>query len=129
MNKPKLKPFSPRKKQSRSYYLRNRAKVMEKQRLYRANNKERLASQHRARKYGMSEDEFHSLLSLQQGRCAICGTINFGGRGYQVDHNHQTGKVRGILCFRCNTAIGFIDESMETVGKIIAYLEQGEENE
>lgn len=90
-----LKPASPRRKQNRSYYLRNRERLIEKQRLYRASNREKLAAKHRLRKYGMDDDEFNSLLASQQNRCAICGTDNFGGRGYQIAMTTKQGKCVG----------------------------------
>jgi hypothetical protein len=58
----------------------------------------------RARELGISEDEYAELLERQGGVCAICGNPP-KTRRLSVDHNHRTGKVRGLLCFRCNRAL------------------------
>jgi hypothetical protein len=60
------------------------------------------------RLYGITFEEFSKRLAEQDGRCAICGIeINYDTKNEaQVDHDHATGKIRGILCFRCNSGLG-----------------------
>ena len=48
-------------------------------------------------------------LAKQHGRCARCGTGDAGGKGWQLDHDHRTGKPRHVLCWRCNIALGWIE--------------------
>lgn len=64
------------------------------------------------RNYGITQAEVSALLEQQNGRCAICSSEVSFGRGPHrracVDHDHETGKVRGILCDRCNSAEGLI---------------------
>lgn len=80
----------------------------------------------RKRKYGITKEEYQQMFLEQDGRCAICGTNEFQGSGGtpHVDHDHITGKVRGILCHHCNTAIGQFGDSIELMLEAIAYLKE-----
>lgn len=74
----------------------------------------------RKRKYGMSKDDFEKLFDLQLGRCQICGgDLN---HSLNVDHDHKTGTVRGLLCSSCNTGLGLFRDDVGTLVKAIAYL-------
>jgi hypothetical protein len=57
--------------------------------------------------YGLSEADYHALIALKQGCCHLCGIKT---EKLNVDHNHHTGKVRGMLCMRCNIALGWYEE-------------------
>lgn len=74
--------------------------------------------------YGISETEYVALLAGQDGRCAICRTTEPGGRygRFCVDHNHGSDRVRGLLCFRCNAAVGLLDDDAERAVQVAAYL-------
>lgn len=74
-------------------------------------------------RYGITRDEYNAMLEVQDGRCAICGKEGGGSRGnmLDVDHDHETGKVRGLLCRACNTALGIV-ERPEWLVKAFAYL-------
>lgn len=78
-----------------------------------------------ARRYNLSVQEYMQLHELQRGKCAICGKpeVNLG-RLLSVDHNHKTGKVRGLLCFKCNTAIGLLYDSEILLGMALDYLKK-----
>lgn len=56
------------------------------------------------------------------GRCAVCKQIPTG-RGFCVDHDHRTGRTRGLLCTSCNTALGNVKDSPRTLAAMIVYLE------
>lgn len=59
----------------------------------------------------------------QSEKCEICGVFaNELKRGLHFDHDHKTGKFRGWLCHRCNTAIGLVAENTETLSKMIEYI-------
>lgn len=73
------------------------------------------------RKYDMGNDDYQSFLEAQGGRCAICGEVP-GDTSLAVDHDHETGKVRGLLCFKCNTALGMLGDSREMLLEAAAYL-------
>lgn len=72
----------------------------------------------RAYKYGISESQYRALLDHHQGRCGICDKE----RPLVVDHNHDTGKVRGLLCHPCNKALGLFGDSVETLRAAEGYL-------
>lgn len=71
-------------------------------------------------KYGLSEEDYESIRDVQKGRCAICGKSL---EPPCVDHCHETGRVRGLLCVGCNTAIGQFKDDVEVMKKAIDYIE------
>ena len=73
-------------------------------------------------KYGVTKDFLIGLYEAQQGKCAICGNEPSSKRALHVDHNHETGKVRGLLCHGCNVALGSFKEDVNTLNKAIEYL-------
>ncbi len=76
------------------------------------------------RRYGLTPDEYHRLLGKQAGECAICGRhAEELGRPLVVDHNHESGEVRGLLCNGCNVGIGCFGENAWIVAKAAEYLE------
>lgn len=76
------------------------------------------------RRYGLTLDAYRELLQKQNGRCAICGTTAcVSGRGLAVDHCHETGRVRGILCSLCNAGLAkFRDDKLRLL-RAVAYLQ------
>ncbi|MEU6538821.1 endonuclease VII domain-containing protein [Streptomyces sp. NPDC047000] len=74
---------------------------------------------HLKRSYGMTEAERDELLASQKGLCVIC----LKEPGVHVDHCHKTGRVRGVLCFNCNSAIGKLSDDPDIVRRAAAYLE------
>ena len=72
--------------------------------------------------YGISEFEYYSMLERQSGGCAICGGVNANGRFLSVDHDHETGALRGLLCNNCNAAIGLLKDSPAILKAAGAYL-------
>ncbi len=76
---------------------------------------------HLRRKYNMTESEYDWLLKEQNGRCAICYREP-KGRRLAVDHNHRTGKIRGLLCGKCNAGLGLFDESIDVLKEAARYL-------
>lgn len=69
--------------------------------------------------YGMSIDRYKSLLAQQSGVCAICQTA---ADAFVVDHDHDSGLVRGLLCHRCNTGLGNFRDSIDTLSRAVSYL-------
>ena len=72
--------------------------------------------------YQMTTEEYATLLVAQGGVCAICGGVQKTGRCLEVDHAHDTGRVRGLLCGRCNRALGFLNDSPTLLEKARFYL-------
>jgi hypothetical protein len=75
-------------------------------------------------KYGISLATYNQMLRDQGHQCMLCEEKH-GKTSWTtlvVDHNHQTGQVRGLLCRRCNSAIGFVDERVDVLARMIAYV-------
>lgn len=78
------------------------------------------------RKYfNISLEELTTLLEKQDYRCAVCGTLEPGGRHkkFSLDHDHETGKIRGLLCDKCNRGLGYFNDNIEVLKRAIKYLE------
>ena len=87
---------------------------------YRKHNKP-----HYLKRYGIDIDKYNEMFESQEGRCAICGIHQSELKvSLCVDHNHSTGEIRGLLCKRCNSAIGLFDENSDSLGRAIEYLKQ-----
>ncbi len=76
------------------------------------------------RKYGITLDDYEALFAEQNGRCAICLVTPENERFgmLSVDHNHETGEVRGLLCRHCNFAIGLLNDNHERAERLVGYL-------
>jgi hypothetical protein len=68
---------------------------------------------------GLSTEDYQKLLTRQDGRCAICRRRCGRGRRLAVDHDHATGRVRGLLCFRCNTSLARYEEYSEEFARYL----------
>ena len=87
-------------------------------------------SQYLKRNYGLTFEEFEAMLSNQDNCCAICKSTKPLGRHkrFNVDHHNKTGRVRGLLCSNCNTALGLVDDNIHTLKSMIEYLEHHEQD-
>jgi hypothetical protein len=118
-----------RKKHSdyyKSYYKANKEKIIAKNKgreeyfqTYYQNNKLSSSENQRLYKYGILPNEYNLLLDKTGGRCPICN-VEFdnskrNGKYPCVDHCHKTGKIRGILCSKCNSAMGLFNDDIEKV--------------
>jgi len=93
-------------------------------------NPDRIASTRLQREYGISLVEYDKMLRAQTNRCAICGkTPAEEGRRLAVDHDHETDKLRGVLCGNCNRGLGLFMHDPELLQRAIAYLEKWAELE
>lgn len=114
--------------ESRKYYNNNRDKSTVRRRKYRENNREKdnltKLVWRIKRNFGISLEERDNILRSQDGKCAICGTDNFTSKGICIDHNHMSGKIRGILCSRCNSGLGMFIDSRDIIIKAYWYLDK-----
>lgn len=81
---------------------------------------------HNLKKYGLTQEQYDALLKAQGGCCVICPRSGSGDSRTKylfVDHEHKTGKVRGLLCGPCNAALGAFGDSCERLKVAIAYLQ------
>lgn len=119
------KNLSPERKSKK------RKQLAEYAREWRKNHPEQSASNWLKKQYGITFSDFKSIYEEQQGKCAMCfcslptNLLDSQERKkIHVDHDHKTGKVRGILCPRCNMGIGIFNDSIDTLKLAIAYLEK-----
>jgi hypothetical protein len=76
------------------------------------------------KRYGLSPEDYDALVAKQDGRCAICLSKSTGPWGVLVvDHNHDTNRVRGLLCHACNVGIGQMKDDPRIVRRALNYLE------
>lgn len=73
-------------------------------------------------KYGISQAEYEALLSSQNGKCGICFTGTPTRGTFAVDHCHDTGRIRGLLCSTCNSGIGLLKDKLEILEAAVAYM-------
>lgn len=79
---------------------------------------------YRMYRYNLTPERYSEILSEQDGLCGVCRGPIDGKRRGPVDHDHDTGQVRGILCHGCNTALGLLKDDPNTLRAAIAYLER-----
>lgn len=72
--------------------------------------------------FDITADEYEQMLKAQNGVCSICHKPNRDGKKLAIDHNHITGKVRGLLCRNCNIGIGFFNDKLELLWNAYQYL-------
>ena len=134
---------------SRQYYEKNKAKIIERSKQWEKDNPEKAklrrlryeqtttyqAIQRNAsykRKYGLTLEEYNERLLNQNYLCAICKKeetrINTretdGKKHLVVDHEHITGKVRGLLCTKCNSILGFSMDDIQILENAILYIKE-----
>lgn len=82
---------------------------------------------HRVTRYGITNEQYQTMLESQNGTCKICKQHEtMRGRGLAVDHCHATGKVRGLLCGKCNQGLGSFRDNPELLGAAIQYIESSQ---
>jgi len=133
-----LKTPEAQRKANKKYYQEHKDQAKIYRDKYKLFNKEKLKEQDRisrlVRNYGISIEEYNGLLEEQDHKCAICGkgeTIklkNGNTRLLSIDHNHNTGQVRGLLCHKCNTTLGFLSENLQLFDKAKEYLTKYKNN-
>lgn len=80
----------------------------------------------RLSKYGLTVDSFNELLELQSSCCGVC-TKPLGDK-FCIDHDHETGLVRGLLCYGCNSGLGQLGDSIAGLQRAIAYLRRSDKS-
>ena len=111
----------------KAYREKNKEEIKAKKKTYYKKNKEKHKASQLKIRYGIGLHEYNLILTEQKGKCACCGihqnelTMNLA-----VDHDHDTGLIRGLLCMHCNTAIGMLGDNIEGLMKALNYLEKHE---
>lgn len=76
------------------------------------------------RRYKLTEEDLNNLYKIQNYKCAICGRDKPKDKNFAIDHNHRTGKVRGLLCSNCNLGIGHFNDDPKILENVICYLKK-----
>lgn len=132
-----MAPEDKQKEYSKRYYEKNKKTILEKAKnspaakasrdRYRAKpeTKEKRRNNRLLSLYGLTTKEYEDMLVSQAYCCAACNTHQLElSVPLNVDHNHETGQVRGLLCGNCNRALGLIKDSAETLSNLIKYLQK-----
>ena len=119
-------------------YYRHREKAIARVKAWQRANPERHAAtqkrvrdrrrpvardQYLRRTFGLGTGEYDAMLRAQGGRCRVCRRLPRSGSSLHVDHDHETGEVRGLLCFRCNGELGQFGEDSDRLRLAADYLE------
>lgn len=90
---------------------------------YRVRTRDQKFDRWLRRKYGITLAERNAMIADQCGLCAICAApLDLQSRRTHVDHDHNTGRVRGVLCHDCNTGLGMFKDSIASLEFALAYL-------
>ena len=120
---------------SKRYYKRHKTKILEKQskneafkqyrKEYFQKNKDKIMNDFYVKKYGITQQDKLNMLKNQGDVCMICKIKLLTLREAFVDHDHKTGKIRGILCNTCNRALGLLKDDVKVLESAINYLNYG----
>lgn len=121
-----------RNKASKRWALKHPEKSKARYKKFHKSSKGKAAAEHssflrRFREHGLTLDQYHAMIEVQDFQCAICTEVpekTYGGShdGFHIDHHHVTKRVRGLLCDTCNVGIGMLKDSAEVCTKASAYL-------
>lgn len=105
------------------YCKRCRARLAKEQRIKKPRDK---SHYERKRRYGLSKEQYLSMIEQQGGKCAICETTEPSSAyaALYVDQDHSTGDIRGLLCWRCNIGIGYLKDDIALLQASIDYLKK-----
>lgn len=121
-----------KKEQRKRYRTKYKEKIKERSRIYNIEKKSTVIKNYNLKKFGITLDDYNRMLRYQSNLCAICKeleTTKLNGKIklLSVDHCHTTGKVRELLCCRCNLSIGRFEESTQLLQNAIDYLKKHKE--
>jgi hypothetical protein len=123
------------RRRCREYYAKNKERILGYKKKYRDLNREEIRAKARLRRasaterdhdylrrdYGLTIEQYNQMFSAQGGVCAICKKPD-PKRRLAVDHCHDTGRVRELLCIKCNSAIGKLYDDPKMLDRAAAYL-------
>ena len=116
-----------RMEEDKEYFKQYRAKNKKRMILYRIDHKEEGKKYNLKRKYNITEKQWDELYNKQNGCCAICKKPESELKKILgVDHNHKTGKVRGLLCDNCNKGLGCFKDDKDIINNASNYLKEND---
>ena len=114
----------PARERAREWIRQNPDRYAEKQARYRADGRKKVSDRrsYLKRTYGITLEQYDEMLDAQDCRCAICRRSPRSDISLHVDHDHATGVRRGLLCFKCNNALGDFADDIEQLERAVTYL-------
>ena len=114
----------PARQRARKWAQDNPDRVAARNQLYKADGRRRRNDRryHLKKTWGLTIEEYEAMLASQGGVCAICGRPPREDIALHVDHDHETGAIRGLTCFRCNNALGDLNDDPELLARAADYL-------
>ena len=112
-------------KKRKAHYAIHKEQIKKYQREYNSQAEKKLIRKNAHLKYyyGITRSDYLELFRKQNGQCAICGVSHLElTKGLFVDHNHDTNVIRGLLCTKCNAALGSFDDDIQLLIKAMDYL-------
>jgi hypothetical protein len=122
---------------AKDWYAKNRERSIAYVKRWQQENKERVNAFRRARNatrrqeireghlkrtFGLTLAEYAAILEAQGCGCAICGDVPEEGKSLHVDHDHDTRRIHGLLCFRCNGGLGQFSDDIDRLATAMAYI-------
>lgn len=103
---------------------KDRNKYLSSQRKYYSNDKETYKWRTIKNNYGLTKEDFFNLLESQDNKCALCKAAFQGLRqqDLHIDHCHETKRVRGLLCMKCNVGLGMLGDNVTGLEKALQYV-------
>ena len=109
--------------QGKKYYSENREKELERKKKYGKDNPAHTRRAYLKKTYGITPEDFSLMKEIQGGRCAVCGAhYSDLKKDLCIDHNHDSGMVRGLLCSKCNSAIGLLNDDPRLLYSALMYI-------
>lgn len=105
------------------YYRTNKGEIRKRNMEWQKKNPDKVRANSLKSAHGISLEDYNKMSTRQEGKCAICLREEVNGKRLSVDHNHSTGKIRGLLCDACNKSLGLMKESVEAIRNAASYLE------
>lgn len=111
-------------KYGKKWYEKNRDSELQRGRDYYSKNKEAKKARHRVyvlkSRYGLDEEAYLAMVAEREGKCDICDVVYY--RRLNVDHDHETNQVRGLLCNNCNRGLGHFKDDKQRLKRAIEYI-------
>lgn len=113
-----------KRKYQKIYGEKHKEKINAYSREWRRKNSDHVIGHNLKCSYGITLEQYDKMFESQNGVCAICNRVNENNKRLHVDHCHNTGVVRGLLCSKCNIGLGQFEDSIEKLLSAAIYLEK-----
>lgn len=111
----------------KKWYKLNKSKAKKSRTDWRLRNLDKIRNNNLIKKFGITLKQYNKMFQEQQGCCAVCsrhqGELK---KGLAVDHNHENGEIRQLLCGNCNTSLGLMKDNVVLLQKLIEYVQKHE---